>query len=146
MSETIKAKTSQRLSSRRRVSCPLRRVSLSTLRGTIVPLLLVLLAVLADASYPSILPLKPLCVPSVEKKTKRCTPWNYGLSSSSPHSHLKDSWPSKRTPSRPGGLVAPQGAPLMRRLRTASSLMPTAPYAEFSCVSTTRSIRNRTHL
>src|SRR5215217_2463563 len=33
-------------------------------------------------------------------------------------------------------LIAPQGAPLMRRLRTASSLMPTAPYAEFSYVST----------
>src|SRR5215203_3132851 len=70
MSETIKAKTTQRLSSRRRVSCPLIQVSLSSLRGTIVPLLLVLLAVLADASYPSVLPPKPLCVPIVEKKQK----------------------------------------------------------------------------
>src|SRR5215212_4410774 len=71
MSETIKAKTSQRLSSRRRVSCPLIQVSLSSLRGTIVPLLLVLLAVLADASYPSVLPPKPLFVPIVEKNKKR---------------------------------------------------------------------------
>src|SRR5215217_7320786 len=58
----------------------------------------------------------------------------------------KGSWHPKRTPSRPGALVAPQGAPLIRRLRTASSLMPTSPYAEFSYVSTTRSIRDRTHL
>src|SRR5215218_8255696 len=108
MSETIKAKTSQRLSSRRRVSCPLRRVSLSALRGNIVPLLLVLLAVLADASYPSVLPPKPLFVPSVEKKTKRCLPWNDGLYSSSSHAHLKDSWPSKRTPSRPGPCRTPR--------------------------------------
>src|SRR5215212_1440876 len=145
MSETIKAKASQRLSSRRRLSCP-PRVSLSALRGTIVPLLLVLLAVLADASYPSILPPKPLCVPIFEKKQKDAPPWNYGLSSSSSHSHLKGSWHPKRTPSRPGALVAPQGAPLMRRLRTASSLVPAAPCAGFSYVNTTRSIRDRTHL
>jgi hypothetical protein len=144
MSETIKAKTTQRLSNRRRVSCSL-RVSLSSLRDTIVPLLLLLLAILADASYPSILPPKPLCVPIFEKKTKKCTPWNYGLSSPSSHSHLKGSWHPERTPSRPGALIAPQGAPLMRRLRIASSLMPTAPYTEFSCVSTTRSIRGRTY-
>ena len=144
MSETIKAKTSQRLSSRRRVSCPL-RVSLSSLRGTIVPLLLVLLSVLADASYPSVIPPKHLCAYRLAKKTKKCTLWNYGLSSSSSHAHLKVSRPSKRTPSRLGPCRT-QGAPLMRRLRTASSLMQTAPYAEFSCVSTTRSIRNRTHL
>ena len=147
MSETIKAKTSQRLSSRRRVSCPL-RVSLSALRGTIVPLLLVLLAVLADASYPSVLPPKPLFVPIIEKKIKRGTPWNTpwndGLYSSSSHTHLR----AHDTPSGPlvRALVAPQGAPLMRRLRIASSLMPTAPYTEFSYVSTTRSIRGRTHV
>src|SRR5215210_3407228 len=101
MSETIKAKTSQRLSS------PL-RVSLPALRGTIVPLLLVLLAILADASYPSILPLNPLCVPIVEKKTKRWTPWNYGLSSSSSHSHLR----AHGTPSvRPLAYALSSGGP-----------------------------------
>src|SRR5215213_5424486 len=144
MSETIKAKTSQRLSSRRRLSCPL-RVSLSSLRDTIVPLLLLLLTVLADASYPSVLPPKPLCVPIVEKNKKRrpmeLRPFFLLLTQPS-----KGSWHPKRTPSRPGrALVASQGAPLMRRLQTASSLMPTAPYAEFSCVSTTRSIRDRTY-
>src|SRR5215213_2948345 len=82
----------------------------------------------------------------LSKKIKRGTPWNYGLSSSSSHSHLKGSWHPERTPSRPGALVAPQGAPLIRRLRTASSLMQTAPYTEFSYMSTTRSIRDRTHL
>src|SRR5215212_6955991 len=112
MSETIKAKTNQRLSSSRRLSCPL-RVSLSSLRDTIAPLLLLLLAVLPDPSYPSILPPKPLCVPIVEKKTKRGTPWNYGLSSSSSHTHLR----AHGTPSvRPliGALVTPQAAPPMR--------------------------------
>src|SRR5215210_2773676 len=98
MSETIKAKTSQRLSSRRRLSCPL-RVSLSSLRGTIVPLLLVLLAVLADASYPSILSPKPLFVPSVEKNKKRhpmeLRPFFLLLTHPS-----KGSWHLKRTPSR----------------------------------------------
>src|SRR5215216_8045698 len=127
MSETIKANTSQRLSSRRRLSCPL-RVSLSALRGTIVPLLLlVLLTVLADASYPSVLPPKPLFVPIVEKKQKEASHGITAFLPPSSHSHLKGSWHPKRTPSRPGALVAPQGAPLMRRLRTAFSLMPTAP-------------------
>src|SRR5215211_3875601 len=125
MSETIKAKTNQRLSSSRRLSCPL-RVSLSSLRDTIVPLLLLLLAVLADASYPSVLPPKPLCVPIVEKNKKRhpmeLQPFFLLLTHPS-----KGSWHPKRTPSRPGALVAPQGAPLIRRLRTAFSLMPTAP-------------------
>src|SRR5829696_1915567 len=107
MSETIKAKTSQRLSSRRRVSCPL-RVSLSLLRGTIVPLLLVLLAILADASYPSVLPPKHFCAHRLAKKNKKDTLWNYGLSSSSSHTHLKGSCPSKRTPSRPGPCRTPR--------------------------------------
>src|SRR5215210_1735311 len=55
MSETIKAKTSQRL--RRRLGCHL-RVSLTSRRNTIVPLLslLLLLKILADASYHSVLP------------------------------------------------------------------------------------------
>src|SRR5919112_3283281 len=132
MSETIKAKTTQRLSNRRRVSCSL-RVSLSSLRDTIVSLLLLLLAVLADASYPSVLPPKPLFVPNIEKKTKRGIPWNYGLSSSSPHSHLKGSCRTSRCPS-------------YEAFADRSSLMQTAPYAEFSYVSTTRSIRDRTHL
>src|SRR5215211_334720 len=95
MSETIKANTSQRLS-RRRLSCPL-RVSLSALRGTIVPLLLLLLlVVLADASYPSVLPPKPLFVPIVEKKTKKRHPMELR-----PFSLLL-THPSK-------GLMAPQG-------------------------------------
>src|SRR5215210_2853094 len=110
MSETIKAKTTQRLSRRRRLSCHL-RVWLSSLRDTIVPLLL-LLEVLADASYPSILIPKPLCAPIVEK-TKRCTTWNYSLSSSSSHTHLKGSCPPSLRP-LVRALVAPQGAPLMR--------------------------------
>src|SRR5215211_4692318 len=70
MSETIKAKTIQRLSSRRRLSCPL-RASLSPVRSAIFPLLILLLAVLADASYPSVLPPKPLYAPIVEKKRKK---------------------------------------------------------------------------
>src|ERR687890_2558351 len=82
----------------------------------------------------------------VSKKNKKRHPMELGpffllLTHSS-----KGSWHPKRTPSCTGALVAPQGAPLMRRLRTAWSLMPTAPYAEFSYVSTTRSIRDRTHL
>src|SRR5215210_7186112 len=134
MSETIKAKTSQRPSSRRRVSCPL-RVSLSALLVTIVPLLLVLLAVLADASYPSILPPKPLCVPIVEKKQKEASHGIMAFLPPPPHPSSKGSWHPKVL----------QGAPLMRRLRIASSLMPTAPYTECSCVSTTRRIRGRTY-
>jgi hypothetical protein len=143
MSETIKAKTSQRLSSRRRVSCPL-RVSLSSLRGTIVPLLLVLLAVLADASYPSVLPPKHLCAYRLAKKQK-CTLWNYGLSSSSSHAHLKGSRPSKGTPSRPGPCRTPRG-PSYEAFADSVVLEPTATYAEFSCVNTTRNIRDCTHL
>src|SRR5215208_6977045 len=144
MNETIKAKTSQRLSSSRKLSCCPLRVSLSSLRGTIVPLLLVLLAVLANASYPLVLPPNPLCAPLVKNKKRHpmeLRPFFLLLTQPS-----KGSWHPKRTPSRPGrALVASQGAPLMRRLQTASSLMPTAPYAEFSCVSTTRSIRDRTY-
>src|SRR5215216_5701527 len=147
MSETIKAKTIQRLSSRRRLSCPL-RASLSPVRSTIFPLLILLLAVLADALYPSVLPPKPLYAPIVEKKIKKAL---YGITT------FTTFLPPPRPPvrSRAHGppslgplfraLIAPQGAPLMRRLRTASSLMPTAPYAEFSYVSTTRSIRDRTY-
>src|SRR5919112_2910604 len=147
MSETIKAKTIQRLSSKRRLSCPL-RASLSPVRSTIFPLLILLLAVLADASYPSVLPPKPLYAPIVEKKIKKKA--LYGITT------LLLPPPRPPVRSRAHGtpsvgplfraLVAPQGAPLMRRLRTASSLMPTAPYAEFSYVSTTRSIRDRTHV
>src|SRR5215217_9089954 len=81
----------------------------------------------------------------LSKKTKRGTPCNYGLSSSSSHTHLRAHGTSSVRP-LVRALVAPQGAPLIRRLRTASSLMPTAPYAEFSYVSTTRSIRDRTHV
>src|SRR5919112_304551 len=135
MSETIKAKTNQRLSSSRRVSCPLRGVSLSALRGTIVPLLLVLLAVLADASYPSILSPKPLCVPIVEKNKKEAPHGITAFLPPPPHPSSKGSWHPKVL----------QGTPLMRRLRIAASLMPTAPYTEFSCVSTTRSICGRTY-
>ena len=54
ISETIKAKASQRL--RRRLSCHL-RVSLSPLRNTIVPLLQLLLDVSVDVSYPFLSPL-----------------------------------------------------------------------------------------
>src|SRR5919112_2620198 len=122
MSETIKAKTSQRLSSRRRLSCPL-RVSLSALRGTIVPLLLLLMVVLADASYPSVLPPKPLFVPIVEKNNKEAPHGITAFLPPPPHPSSKGSWHPK---------VLLQGAPLMRRLRITSSLMPTAPYTEFS--------------
>src|SRR5215208_5764861 len=80
----------------------------------------------------------------LSKKTKRGISWNYGLSSSSSHTHLRAHGTSSVRP-LVRALVAPQDAPLMRRLRTASSLMPTAPYAEFSYVSTTRSIRDRTY-
>jgi hypothetical protein len=124
MSETIKAKTSQRL--RRRSDCPL-RVSLSALRNTIVPLLL-LLVVIAGASYPSLLPLKPLYAPIVEilsKKNKK----RYSMELQSFFlllEHLsKGSWPPNVRP-LVRALVAPQGAPLMRLLRTALSLMPRA--------------------
>src|SRR5215212_10373104 len=60
----------------------------------------------------------------------------------------KGSWHPKRTPSYPGPCHTPSclSYEAMRRLRTASYLMPTAPYTEFSYVSTTRSIRDRTHL
>src|SRR5919112_852259 len=108
MNETTKAKTSQRPSSSRRLSCCHLRVSLSSLRGTIVSLLLVLLAVLADASYPSVLSPKHIWAYRLAKKTKKGTLWNYGLSSSSSHAYLKDSWPSKRTPSRPGPCRTPR--------------------------------------
>src|SRR5215211_6072670 len=118
MSETIKAKTSQRLSSRRRVTCPL-RVSLSSLRGTIVSLLLVLLTVLADASYPSVLPPKlfsyQLSKKNCRKKNKKRHPMElrpFFLLLTHPSKGL---WHPKGTPSRPGrALVASQGAPLMR--------------------------------
>src|SRR5215212_10962742 len=95
MNETIKAKASQRLSRRRRLSCCPLRVSLSLLRGTIVPLLLVLLAVLADASYPSVLPPKHFRAHRLAKKNKKGTLWNYGLSSFSSHTHLRAHGPPR---------------------------------------------------
>jgi hypothetical protein len=68
MSETIKAKTSQRLR-RRRLGCHL-RVSLTSRRNTIVPLLSLLLlpTKLADASYPSLLPSKTSFIEILRKK------------------------------------------------------------------------------
>src|SRR5215203_3535183 len=145
MSETIKAKTIQRLSSRRRLSCPL-RASLSPVRSTIFLLLILLLAVLADASYPSVLPPKPLThqLSRKNKKIKNTLRNHHPSSSSSPTRPIEAHSPPSVGPLF-RALVAPQGAPLMRRLRTASSLMQTAPYAEFSYVSTTRSIRDRTY-
>src|ERR671919_33773 len=98
MSDTIKAKTIQRLSSKRRLSCPL-RASLSPVRSTIFPLLILLLAVLADASYPSVLPPKPLYAPIVEKKIKKNKKHS---TESPPFFFLLLAHPSDR------GLMAPQ--------------------------------------
>src|SRR5918998_1529397 len=90
MSETIKAKTSQRLR-RKRLGCHL-RVSLTSRRNTIVPLLslLLLLKILADASYPSLLPSKTSFIGISRKKIKKgiqryptCTLRSHGPSSSS---------------------------------------------------------------
>src|SRR5215217_8284666 len=111
MSETIKAKTIQRLSSRRRLSCPL-RASLSPVRSTIFPLLILLLAVLADALYPSVLPPKPLYAPIVEEKKRKSTLRNHHLhhlsSSSSPTRPIEGLWSSKRRPSLPGPYRTPR--------------------------------------
>ena len=65
ISETIKAKASQRL--RRRLSCHL-RVSLSPLRNTIVPPLQLLLDVSVDVSYPFLSPLNLFSHRSAEPK------------------------------------------------------------------------------
>src|ERR687897_1327301 len=85
MSETIKAKTSQRLR-RKRLGCHL-RVSLTSRRNTIVPLLSLLLLprILADASYPSLLPLN-LFYRNFEKKNKKRHP-------KAPYGHPTEPWP-----------------------------------------------------
>src|SRR5215213_3654726 len=110
MSETIKAKTIQRLSSRRRLSCPL-RASLSPVRSTIFPLLIPLLSVLADASYPSVLPPKPSlrtnCREQI-KKIKSTLRNHHPSSSSSPTRPIEGSWHPKRRPSLPGPCRTPR--------------------------------------
>src|SRR5215203_5080231 len=98
MSETIKAKTSQRLR-RRRLDCHL-RVSLTSLRNTIVPLLSLLLEVLADASYPLLLPLNLFTHylwRNLRKKHKKTRLRNHGPSSSS-YTHPRVMAPTKPTP------------------------------------------------
>ena len=150
MSETIKAKTIQRLSSRRRLSCPL-RASLSPVRSTIFPLLILLLAVLADASYPSVLPPKPLYAPIVEKKIKKIesTLRNHhpSSSSSSPTRPIEGSWHPKRRPSLPGPCRTPR-CPSYEAFADSVVLDADSPICRVLLrdVSTTRSIRDRTHV
>ena len=122
MSETIKAKTSQRL--RRRLGCHL-RVSLTSRRNTIVPLLslllLLLLKILADASYPSLLPLN-LFYRNFEKKNKKrhpkalyvhpTEPWPFLLLVHPTHPRVHGTHQAYALP--PGFLSRPkQGAPFV---------------------------------
>src|SRR5215210_7159498 len=154
MSETIKAKTSQRL--RRRLGCHL-RVSLASRRNTIVPLLSLLLLpkILADASYPSLLRPKTSFIEISRKKIKK------GIQRypKAPYGHPTEPWPflllvhpsegSWHPPSLrlPYGFLSrpKQGAPLVTHLRTASSSTPRAHMRQALYVSTTRDIRDRTH-
>ena len=89
MSETIKAKTSQRLR-RKRLGCHL-RVSLTSRRNTIVPLLslLLLLKILADASYPSLLPSKTSFIGISRKKIKKGIQRHPKV----PYVHPTEPWP-----------------------------------------------------